>query len=95
VDVADFGRAGQGVDVAVVFEILRGVLETVAARLLLGDVVATDGRAHRTVNNGHTFGQEAAESGFGGSGRDDRHEIIIVCLHQDSLIRKGKAVLTK
>ena len=94
-DVADLGRAGQGVDVAVVFEILRGVLETVAARLLLGDVVATDGRAHGAVNDGHALGQEAAEGGFGGGGRDDRHEITLVCLHQDSLIRKGKAVLTK
>jgi len=37
-DVADLIRAGERVDVAVVLEILRRVLEPLAARLLLGEL---------------------------------------------------------
>jgi hypothetical protein len=56
VDVADLGRSGEGVDVAVVLEVLGGILEAVAARLRLGDVVGTDGRAHGAINDGDALG---------------------------------------
>src|SRR3954470_18789792 len=42
VNIADFIRSGQRIDVAVVFEVLWRVLEPVAANLLLGDIVGPD-----------------------------------------------------
>ena len=66
VDVADLVRAGKRVDVAVVFEIFGGALETLAARLLLGDIVGAYGGAHGAVNDRDALGKEAAEGDFGG-----------------------------
>ena len=40
VDIADFIGAGEGIDIAVVLEILRGVLETFAARVFFREIIA-------------------------------------------------------
>jgi hypothetical protein len=68
VDVADVVGAGERVDVAVVLEILRGVLEALAAGLLLRDVVLADGRAHGAVDDDDALGERLAEGGFSGAG---------------------------
>ena len=59
-DVSDLARAGERVDVAVVLQILGGVFETFAARLLLGDPIGADGGAHGAVDDRDALGKEAA-----------------------------------
>ena len=73
VDVADLGRTGEGVDIAVVLEVLGRVLEALAAHVLLGEVVSADRRAHGAVENGDALPQRLAEGGFSGSGRTGGH----------------------
>ena len=55
VDVHDHLRLGEGEEVAVVEEILGGVLEAVAAHVGFGHAVGANGRAHRAVDDGDAF----------------------------------------
>ena len=65
VDVADLIGAGEGINVAVVLEVLGGVFEAFAAGLRLGNIVTANGRAHGAIDDDHALRQRAAEGDLG------------------------------
>ena len=75
VDIADLVGAGEGINIAVVLEVLRGVFEAFAAGLSLGNIVTANGRAHGAIDDDHALRQGAAEGdlGFGHGGSGLRH----------------------
>ena len=57
VDVANRARLRQGIEVAIVLQILLGILEPLAPDLCLAQPVGADGGAHRAVNDDDAFAQ--------------------------------------
>ena len=68
-DVADHRRLGEREEVAVVEEVLGGVLEAVRTDIGLGHAVGADGGAHGAVDDGDSV----FEDGFEGVGSGPVH----------------------
>ena len=64
-DITDDTGVGQGKQVPIVADILRGIFETLAPGLLLIEPITADSGAHGTINDHDTFGQFGAKLGFG------------------------------
>jgi hypothetical protein len=67
-DIADRIRPGQGEEVAIVQQILGGILEALSADVPLGQAVGADRRAHRPINDGDTALEDLLKRMFGGRG---------------------------
>ena len=65
VDITDDTGVGQGKQVPIVADILRGLFEAFAAGLLLIEPIAPDGGPHGAINDHDAFGQFGAKLGFG------------------------------
>ena len=60
-DVADHLRLGERKEVAVVQQVLGGVLEAVCANVRLGHAVGADGGAHGAVDDGNSILEDGLE----------------------------------
>ena len=84
-NVADASRLRERVEVAVVLQVLLGILEPFAANLRLGQSVGADGRAHRAVNDDDAFAEEAFQ--MFGCVRGHVHVRIVLCPEDTGSLR--------
>ena len=74
-DVANFRRPRERVDIAVILQILGRILEPRSAGILFVQLITADRRAHGPIHDRDAFSEELAQGGFGGGGGAGLHKL--------------------